>query len=328
MTDPEALSSLPVKRTSLVLLLLLAIAAGAWFFIKKPAEPEAGGRVTFGKLPAGLAEQFSGEKALAQVRAIVDLGPRPPASEGYEKTLKYLEAEYSKLGWITKRQSFTRATPNGPVVFTNLLARHSSSSGDWNKSVPVVIGGHLDSKGMEAFHFVGANDGGSSTGVIMELARVLASDPASAAKVEFVLFDGEEAILTSITESDGLYGSKYYAQDISKRSTWPALGIVLDLVGDSTYDFYYNPEATASIAATVEKAAEASGLGLKRSLTPIIDDHVPLQHTGLPCLHLIGDFMNMPYWHQQGDTMEIIDAEALEKTGRTTLRFLATLEAP
>lgn len=317
-----------MKRTSLVLLLLLAVAAGAWFLLKKPAEPEAGGRVPFEKLPAGLADQLSGEKALAHVKAIVEFGPRPPASEGYEKTLKYLEAEYSALGWISKRQTFTRATPNGPVVFTNLLARHRSALGDWSKSVPVVIGGHLDSKGIEAFHFVGANDGGSSTGVILELARVLATDPSAAAKVELVLFDGEEAILSNITESDGLYGSKYYAQDISKRSTWPALGIVLDLVGDSSYDFYYNPEATPAIATTVEKAAEASGLKLKRPISPIIDDHVPLQHTGLPCLHLIGDFMNMPYWHQQGDTMEVIDAEALEKTGRTTLRFLATLEAP
>lgn len=317
-----------MKRTSLVLLLLLAIAAGAWFFFKQPAGPDAGARVPFEKLSAGLADQFSGEKALSHVKAIVDLGPRPPASEGYEKTLRYLEAEYATLGWISKRQSFTRATPNGPVVFTNLLARHSSASGDWSRSVPVVIGGHLDSKRMEAFPFAGANDGGSSTGVILELARVLATDPSAAAEVELVLFDGEEAILSNITESDGLYGSKYYAQEISKRGTWPALGIVLDLVGDSSYGFYYNPEAPPSIATAVEKAAEASGLDLKRPLSPIIDDHVPLQHTGLPCLHLIGDFMNMPYWHQQGDTMEVIDAAALEKTGRTTLRFLATLEAP
>jgi len=317
-----------VKRASLLLLLLLAVAAGAWFSFKKPTEPETGGRAPFQNLPAGLADQVSGEKALAHVKAIVDLGPRPPASEGYEKTLKYLESEYSTLGWITKRQSFTRATPKGPVVFTNLLARHSSALGDWNKSVPVVIAGHLDSKGMEAFHFVGANDGGSSTGVILELARVLSTDPASAAKVELVLFDGEEAILSSITESDGLYGSKYYAQDLSKRSTWPALGIVLDLVGDSSYGFYYNSDAPPAIATAAEKAADASGLELKRSLAPIIDDHVPLQHTGLPCLHLIGDFMNMPYWHQRGDTMDVIDAEALEKTGRTTLRFLATVPAP
>jgi glutaminyl-peptide cyclotransferase len=328
MAEPQPSPHRPVKRASLVLLLLLVAAAGAWFHFKKPAESETGARVAFQNLPASLADIFSGEKALAHVKAVVDLGPRPPASEGYEKTLKYLESEFSGMGWITTRQSFTRSTPKGPVVFTNLLARHGSSSGDWTTSVPVVIGGHLDSKGMEAFPFAGANDGGSSTGVIMELARVLATDPTSAAKVEFVLFDGEEAILSSITESDGLYGSKYYAHEISKRSTWPSLGIVLDLVGDSTYEFYFNPETPPAFATAAEKAAEASGLKLKRPSGPIIDDHVPLQQTGLPCLHLIGDFMNMPYWHQKEDTMEIIDADALEKTGRTTLRFLATVPAP
>lgn len=318
-----------MKRALLVILVLLAVAAGTALVLRKaPDQAETGTRERFENLPASLADQFSGEKAYAHVKAIVDLGPRPPASEGYEKTLKYLEGQFSEMGWITKRQPFTRATPKGPIVFTNLLARHKSAPGDWAKSVPVVIAGHVDSKGIEAFPFAGANDGGSSTGVIVELARVLATDPASAAKVELVLFDGEEAILSSITESDGLYGSKYYAQDMSKRPTWPALGIVLDLVGDSNHDFYYNPEAPTSFATAVESAAGASGLKLKRSPTSIIDDHVPLQHTGLPCLHIIGDFMNMPYWHQQGDTLEVIDAEALEKTGRTTLRFLSTVTAP
>ena len=318
-----------MKRAPILVLLLLLIAAGAWFFLgKKPAAPEIGARVPFQNFPAALADQFSGEKSLAHVKAIVDIGPRPPASEGYEKVLKYAEAEFSRNGWTSKRQSFTRATPKGPLVFTNLLARHSSGESDWKKSTPVVIAGHLDGKGIEAFHFVAANDGASSTGVILELSRVLASDPAAAAKVEFALFDGEEAILQNITSSDGLYGSKYYAHDISTRSTWPSMGIVLDLVGDSSYDFFYNPEAPLPFATAVEKAAEASGLKVHRSHGPILDDHVPLQDTGLPCLHLIGDFTSMPYWHQAGDTMEIIDAEALEKIGRTTLRFLATVPAP
>ena len=314
-----------MKRASLFLILLLAAAAGAWFYFKKPADPETGVRVAFEKLPTALAGEFSGERALAQVKALVELGPRPPASEGYEKALKHLEARFSEMGWITRRQSFTRATPKGPMPFTNLLARHSSAPGDWSQSVPAVIGGHLDSKGIESFRFVGANDGGSSTGVILELARVLSTDPVSAAKVELVLFDGEEAMLSSITASDGLYGSKYYAQDISKRVTWPALGIVLDLVGDSRHPFHFNPETSPAFATAVEAAAKASEMKIGPAPGPIIDDHVPLQQTGLPCLHIIGDFANMPYWHREGDTMEVIDAAALEKAGRTTLHFLATV---
>lgn len=303
------------------MLLLVALAAGAWFFFLKKAPADApGARVAFDGVPAGLAEKFSGANALAQVQALTNLGPRPPASPGYEKALAYAEAEFAKAGWTTRRQAFTRATPKGPVNFTNLMARMDT---DWTASVPVVIGGHLDSKDLQAFPFVGANDGGSSTGVILELARVLSSDKGAAGKVEFVLFDGEEAFLTSLTNSDGLYGSKYYAQEMSKRSTWPSVGIVLDLVGDKDYDTQYNPDAPGNFRTAVEAAAKDSGLTLKTYAGQILDDHQPLQHTGLPVLHVIGDFTRMPYWHQAGDTMDVIDAEALEKTGRTVLRFLA-----
>ena len=312
----------PVKRAAPLAILLLA-AAAAWFFFQGRGTPEPGTRAAFEPIPESLAGQFSGEKALAQVAALVEIGPRPPASDGYAKALDRLEAEFAALGWVTRRQSFPAGTPKGPVTFTNLIARHPAGERDWNRSTPAVIGGHLDSKAIESFRFVGANDGGSSTGVILELARVLATDPPSAAKVELVLFDGEEAFLPNITPGDGLYGSKYYAHAISKRATWPSLGIVLDLVGDSSRDFFHNPETPPALAAAAVRAAGLHGLELRASPGPVIDDHVPLQNTGLPCLHLIGDFMNMPYWHQAGDTMDVIDAGALEKAGRTTLSFLA-----
>jgi hypothetical protein len=315
-----------VKRVPLAILLVVATIA-AWFFTRGPKQPEIGTRVPFEVISADLAGQFSGEKAYGHVKSIVDFGPRPPGSEGYEKSLVYLEAAFAEIGWTTRRQTFNKAdTVVGAKSFTNLLARHSAGERDWNRSTPVVIGGHLDSKLIDSFKFVGANDGGSSTGVILELARVLSTNPADAAKVEFVLFDGEEAFLQDITPTDGLYGSKYYAYAISNRATWPSLGIVIDLVGDSRHGFYYNPEAPPNFATTVEKVAAETGLRLKRPPGPIIDDHVPLQNTGLPCLHLIGDFMNMPYWHQPGDTMEVIDAKALEQTGRTTLKFLAEVK--
>ena len=307
-----------------ILLLLLVLAAAAWFFLKpKPPVGEASGRLTFSALP-DLAAQFSGEKAYAHVKAITDFGPRPPASEGYAKVLAHLEAEFAKAGWTTTRQAFTRVTPHGPVNFCNLLARHGAA--DWTKSVPVVIGGHVDSKIFQGFPFVGANDGGSSTGVILELARVLATDPRAAEQVELVLFDGEEAMLGSLTAADGLYGSKYYALELSKRSTWPAIGIVLDLVGDKGYPIQYNPDAPAHFRDALKSAAKDSGLDLTSYPGQVMDDHIPLQGTKLPTLHLIGDFMSMPYWHKPGDTLDVIDPAALEQTGRTVLRFLARVK--
>jgi glutaminyl-peptide cyclotransferase len=331
------------RRTILPIYLLLLLLIAAAIVLKGKAQKAASGdaaakpavqakfeivgnRAKFQAINKDLAARFTGTKAFEHLAALSKLGPRPPASPGYQSALAYLEKEFKAAGWITARQKFTARTPKGEIVFTNLLARFRDPVTPWTSSTPVVIAGHLDSKRMDAFSFVGANDGGSSTGVILELAQVLASDAESASKVEFVLFDGEEAIGEGITPTDGLYGSKHFARELMTRETRPSFGIVLDLVGDDDHDFYYNPETPQSFATAVESAARESGLTkLRRSSGSIIDDHVPLQEAGLPCLHLIGDFMNMPYWHKPGDTMEIIDAEALKKTGRTTLRFLSSV---
>ncbi len=325
-----------MKRLPIILLLLLALGAGAWFYSHNKAgtelaAPGSGGRLSLTPLPA-LAEQFSGAKAYEHVKALTEIGPRPSASEGYEKGLVYLEAEFAKAGWTTMRQSFTR-TPSRPgesaerqpVKFTNLLARHSATP-DWTQSVPVVISGHVDSKLMPDIRFLGANDGGSSTGVIVELARVLATDPKAADQVELVLFDGEEALLGDITEFDGLYGSKYYATQVNRRSTWPAIGIVLDLIGDKNFPPRYNTDLQKNFHEALIPAAKDSGLAIVDYGGAMTDDHVPLQNIKMPVLHLIGNFSvnsgGMPYWHQAGDTLAVIDAGALEQTGRTVLRFL------
>ena len=294
----------------------------------KKAEPTAPQRVAYQAIPAELADSFSGEKAHAHIEQIVSFGPRPPQSEGFEETLQYLESTLKSFGWTTTRQSFRAATPDGPVDFTNLIARHSSAPAHPN-SLPIILGGHIDSKKL-SFPFVGANDGGSSTGVMLEIARTLSANPSAAAQVELAFFDGEEAFRPNITPTDGLYGSKYFAHDISTRSSWPSIGIVLDIVGDPNFPLYYNVEAPPAFAAIVEKhAATLNFTGtFSKAPGPVIDDHVPLQNTGLPCLHLIGDFQRMTYWHQAGDTLDKLSPEMLEKVGKLTLHFLSEAQPP
>src|SRR5947199_7161356 len=148
-------------------------------------------------------EEFSGEKAFAHVQRLVDFGPRPSGSEAIEKSRRYIEDQLRRSGWQVTRQVFTDDTPQGKVQFANLIAQFP---GQENAAPLFLLCSHYDTKTFDAIKFVGANDGGSSTGLLLELARVLGQHPNLAAKVELVFFDGEEAY-ENLSETDGLYGS-------------------------------------------------------------------------------------------------------------------------
>src|SRR5437899_3081230 len=135
-------------------------------------------------------QEISGEKALAHVQRLVDFGPRPSGSEAIEKSRHYIEDQLRRSGWQVKRQAFTDDTPRGKVQFVNLIAQFT---GQENAAPLFLLCSHYDTKTFDAIKFVGANDGGSSTGLLLELARVIGQHPNLAAKVELVFFDGEEA---------------------------------------------------------------------------------------------------------------------------------------
>src|SRR6266571_866411 len=179
-------------------------------------------------------EEFSGEKALAHVRQLVDLGPRPPGSEAIEKSRAYIYKQLKSFGWQVMEQAFTDDTPRGKVRFINLVVRFGSAE---NGKALFLLCSHYDTKIFDAIRFVGANDGGSSTGLLLEMARVLAQQPALAEKTELVFFDGEEAF-ENFTETDGLYGSRYFAKQLAQNGSARQFrgGILFDIVGSRSLD--------------------------------------------------------------------------------------------
>jgi len=158
------------------------------------------------------------------------------------------------------------------------------------------------------------------------MARVLSENGGAALNVEFVFFDGEEAILEDMVfRKDGLYGSTNYAQQLRKRRTLPALGIIIDLVGDPEVNLLIGRDSNPAAIAQTQRAVKTLQLEKEVTLAPgsILDDHVPLiVFANLPVLHLIGDFEKMPYWHKEGDTLDKISPGALENTGKLTLQIL------
>lgn len=269
-----------------------------------------------GTRSADLWENVSGEKALAHVQHLVDLGPRPSGSEAIEKSRLYLEKELQESGWKVKRQTFTDNTPRGKVNFTNLIATYGAAA-----APEYLLCSHYDSKLFDTIRFVGANDGGSSTGLLLELGRALAQDPALAARTQLVFFDGEEAF-ENFTETDGLYGSRYFARHLGDSKTKFRGGILFDMVGDRSLDITLPPDSPSRMARDIFTAADT--LRVRDHFTyfdrQILDDHTPLNAAGIPTIDLI-DF-DYPSWHTAADTMDKISAESLQTVGRVALYYL------
>jgi glutaminyl-peptide cyclotransferase len=266
-------------------------------------------------------EDFSGDKAFAHVQAMVDLGPRPPGSEAIEKNRAYLIKQLEGAGWKVERQSFSEETPRGKVQFVNLLATFGA------KSTPSFLAcSHYDTKTFDNARFVGANDAGSSTGVLLELARVLALRPELASKVELVFFDGEEAY-EAFTDTDGLFGSRYFANQLVAQDKAKLFrgGVLFDMVGDKSLTITLPPDSPPGLARDIFASADA--LNLRKHFTyfdnDITDDHTPLNEIGIPVIDLI-DF-DYPPWHTPADTIDKLSAESLRVTGAVAAYYLAEL---
>jgi len=265
-------------------------------------------------------EEFSGDKALAHVQRLVDLGPRPPGSEAIEKSRDYIENQLRLSGWQVTRQAFTDDTPRGKVRFVNLIARFRAQGG----APSFLLCSHYDTKTFDAIRFVGANDGGSSTGLLLELARALGQHSSLAAKVELVFFDGEEAY-ENFSETDGLYGSRYFARQLADAKTGKQFrgGILFDMVGDRSLDITLPTDSPVEMARDIFASAEELKLRnyfsyFDREMT---DDHTPLNRIGIPTLDMI-DF-DFVWWHTADDTIDKLSAQSLQVVGSVAAYYLS-----
>jgi Zn-dependent M28 family amino/carboxypeptidase len=276
--------------------------------------------VTMGATP-NIWEEFSGEKALDHVQRLVDFGPHPVGSQAIEKARDYIEEQLRQSGWHVTRQAFTDDTPRGKAHFVNLIARFSGDGKGVSPSF--LLASHYDTKLFDRIQFVGANDGGSSTGLLLELARVLGNHPNLARKIELVFFDGEEAY-ENFSDTDGLYGSRYFAKQLQTAGTKQFRGgMLFDMVGDRSLGITLPADSPATMARDVFAAAEILKLRnyfsyLDRDL---IDDHAPLNAIGIPTIDII-DF-DYPPWHTAGDTMDKISAQSLQIVGSVALYYLS-----
>lgn len=275
-------------------------------------------------LPLAAAE-FSGASAMNFARQVVSFGPRPPNSAALEKLRAYVLKNLRASGCQVSEDAFTASTPLGPMPMKNLICRFPGQSGQ-----AVVFSGHYDTKLMPGTYFIGANDGGSSTALLLELARCLANRPRKH-DVYLVFFDGEEAI-GQWSETDGLHGSRNLARRWARDGTLERIRALVnvDMIGDKHLGIVQEMHSSSSLRRTIWQVA--AELGYARFFLDqggyIEDDHTPFLRLGANAADLI-DFDYGPgnsWWHTSEDTIDKLSPESFEVVGRVLLELLHRLE--
>jgi hypothetical protein len=314
---------LRLKRTARLSLVVL-IAACVCFGFASPLAPAE---------PAG----FNGGRAFEDLKHLVEFGPRPSGSPALLKARAWLIHELRGAGAEVEEDSFTASTPIGPIPMANLIAKFPGSGRE-----TVIVAGHYDTKRFDDFRFVGANDGGSSAALLVELARVL-NGQKHTLNYWLVFFDGEEAVRTEWAGTDNTYGSRHLVEKLSESGELSRIKalILVDMIGDAKLDIHRDPASTPWL--TKLEFTTAHRLGYDRYFVnedyPVGgDDYDPWLAAGVSSLDII-DFNYGPnarakpgdpdwniYWHTAQDTLEHCSPLSLTIVGRVVAASLQELD--
>jgi hypothetical protein len=277
--------------------------------------------------------RFDGQRAFAYLERTVAFGPRPAGSASLERLRQYLESELRTLGLEPQREAFRASTPIGELDFVNVYADVPGAALPGGQQAPlVVVAGHVDTKRLP-FEFVGANDAGSSTAVLLELARWLSAQPPRPVPYRLLFLDGEESVRPTWQDLDNTYGSRHHVERLRASGALATVGacVLVDMVGDRDLSLTRELNSHPELLAIFFDAAGAIGLGrhVRGRARELYDDHQPFLDAGIPAVDLI-DFEfggpDNPWWHTAEDTLEKCSAKSLEAIGAILVAGLPELE--
>jgi glutaminyl-peptide cyclotransferase len=270
---------------------------------------------------------FDGKRAYAQVAKQVSFGPRPAGSPALAQTQEYLLAELKSYGCTTEVDAFSSETPAGRIAMKNILVKIPGE-----KPGVILLGTHYDTKRLE--NFVGADDAGSSTAVMLELARNLCSQRAHNA-VWIAFFDGEEAVRPEWQDPDNCYGSREMAARFANSGDLTKIKAFLlaDIVGTRTPHFKRETYSTKALVDLVWSVAKKLGYGniFVDDSSAVEDDHQSFLKRHVPSVDVI-DLDNGPtgdvyYWHTPQDSLDKISPKTLAIVGHVFLESVKQLQA-
>jgi len=265
-------------------------------------------------------------RAFQYTREVAGFGPRPVGSANHKKLENYIYAHLK--GDAVEDDAFTADTSEGKFPMRNIIAKYPGT-----RDGIIVVAGHYDTNyPLRQIGYVGANDGGSSTAILLELAHHLRGKTCDGYSVWLVWTDGEEAI-RHWSESDSLYGAKHLADKWSKDGTLKKIKAFLlaDMIGDADLNIEQEQNSTPWLRETVVQAATRFGFQSHftgRSIA-IEDDHLPFVRLGVPSVDLID--MDYGYadsfHHTPQDTMDKLSPKSLEIVGNVILEMIRLIDA-
>jgi Zn-dependent M28 family amino/carboxypeptidase len=271
--------------------------------------------------PAEQTGGFDGKRAFAHVAKQVGFGPRPSGSAAIGQVQEYMQSELASYGCKVETDSFTADTPVGRLPMKNIVAK---IPGD--KPGIIMLATHYDTKRLE--NFVGADDGASSTAVMLELARLLCGKRGPY-QVWITFFDGEEAVKFIWQDPDNRYGSRQMAARLAMSGDLPKIKAVLlaDMVGSRNLRFRREADSTKALTDLIWSTAARLGYSniFVNESSSTVDDHIIFLKRGVPAVDVIN--FEIPYWHTVEDTLDKVSAKSLAITGDVFLESVKQLQS-
>lgn len=284
---------------------------------------------------------FNGDSAYNFVKAQCDFGPRVPNTKAHRQCGDYLIAKLKSYGANVIVQSPTLTAYDG----TKLQARNIIGEFAPENNRRILLMAHWDCRPWADSDpdpknhrkpVMGANDGASGVGVLLEMARLF-SEKAPAVGVDIMFVDAEDWGDTSGTSADAdnswALGTQYWVANPHKLAYRPLYGILLDMVGAKGSVFtheYFSMQYAPALVKEVWKTAQRSGYGdffVNTAGGAVTDDHVFVNRAGIPTIDIIAmntstDNGFFPQWHTVDDTMEHIDPATLKAVGQTLINLI------
>ena len=226
-------------------------------------------------------------------------------------------------------EMFTAPTPYGTKSFANVVVEQRSS----NAQAPwIVVLSHFDTAPNVGPSFEGANDGASTCGLLLAVAKAVRRSKDASVNWMFVWTDGEEC-MKEYGANDGFQGSRHLARRFVKEGRKVKAAVCLDMLGDRDLGIVLPANTTPSLAEAAFQAARQTRLAsrLAQDKTIVIsDDHTPFLAAGYPAIDFIDfSFGSKPgandYWHTNQDTMDKISLQSLSDAGRLVCAFFNIL---